>query len=219
MKNIKRVNDLTGQRFGRLTVIGMADTDTRKTYWICQCDCGKIKQVRSDGLICGNVKSCGCLKAERDKINLNQSEAKKRFAERGFKVGGTRLYQIWQGMKKRCYNPNDARYYRYGGRGIVVCDEWENNYIAFYNWAMSNGYSDDLTIDRINNDENYTPDNCRWATNKEQCNNRSTNINITIGNSTKTLAEWCEIFNLDYVKIHARYERTDFISLDELFKP
>lgn len=217
MKNPKKVHDLSGQRFGRLTVVEMEDTNTRKTYWLCKCDCGNMKRVRSDSLLCGSIRSCGCLKAERDKINLNSSVAKKKHAEAGYKVGGTRLYNIWQGMKHRCNNPNDARYERYGGRGIHVCEEWEKDFIAFRNWSFENGYEDGLTIDRIDNDRGYSPDNCRWATLKEQSNNRSTNINITIGNSTRNLMEWCEIFGLDYKKIYARYRRGNFSSYEDLF--
>lgn len=217
MKNKQKVKDLTGSKFGRLTVIGLADTETRHTYWVCQCDCGNMKTVRSDSLQDGRIRSCGCLKQEQDKKNLVSSDAKKKFLERGYKSGGTRLYHIWMGMKMRCYNIHNARYHRYGGRGISVCDEWKNDFDAFYDWAMSNGYADNLTIDRINNDGNYCPENCRWATAKEQCRNRSSNSNITIGNSTRTVTEWCEIFELDRAEITSRYNRNGFISIDELF--
>ena len=131
----------------------------------------------------------------------------------------TRIHQIWLEMKGRCNNKNNARYSRYGGRGIKVCDEWEHDFVSFYNWALSNGYRDELTIDRINNDLGYTPDNCRWVDNKTQARNRSSNVNITIGNSCRTLTEWCEIFDLDYKCVIARYNRNSFISLDELFRP
>ena len=120
-------------------------------------------------------------------------------------------------MKGRCYNSHDPRYDRWGGRGIKVCDEWKESFEAFYSWALSSGYNDDLTIDRIDNDGDYTPENCRWATQKEQSRNRSTNINFTIGNSTRTLTEWCEIFNLDFKTVNARYQRNGFIGIDELF--
>lgn len=219
MKENKNIKDLTGQRFGRLVVIGIHPTDTRKTYWVCQCDCGNMKVVRSDSLQCGAIKSCGCLKKEQDKKNLVRTEAKEKFKKQKIKVGGTRLYQIWQGMKKRCYNEHDARYDRYGGRGIVVCDEWKTNFMAFHDWALSSGYQDDLTIDRIDNDGNYCPENCRWATAKEQSNNRSTNIKIKIGNATKTLMEWCEIFRIDPIKAYSRYSSHGFISIDDLFNP
>lgn len=209
MKNINRTNNLTGQQFGRLTVIGLDDRNTRKTYWICQCSCGNMKSVRSDSLQNGTIRSCGCLKKETDAINLVKNHS--------HKMSGSRLYNIWQGMKGRCNNPNDARYDRYGERGIVVCDEWRNSFENFYNWAIQNGYSDELTIDRKDNDGNYEPGNCRWSSNQEQCNNRCTNVKITIGNTTKTLMEWCRIFELDYHIINARYKRNGFIGIDELF--
>lgn len=209
MKNINRVNDLTGKKFGRLTAIGLADKKSRKTYWICQCDCGNLKIARSDSLQCGAIKSCGCLKKEQDKVNLT--------AHHSHKQSGKRIYNIWQGMKARCYNKNNARYHRYGGRGITICEEWKDDFSAFYEWSINNGYSEDLTIDRIDNNKNYSPENCRWSNNEEQCNNRDTNINITIGNATKTLMRWCEIFELNYKTIYARYSRNGFIGIDELF--
>lgn len=217
MKKSASIKDLTGQRFGRLTVIGIKPTETRKTYWICQCDCGNLKTVRSDSLQCGAVRSCGCLKKEQNDINLNQSDAKKKFIASGHKVGGTRLYQIWQGMRARCYNQHNSSYHRYGGRGITICEEWRTDFYSFYNWSMSNGYTDDLTIDRKDTNGNYEPDNCRWTTQKEQANNRNSNIDITIGNSTRSLLEWCEIFDLDYSTINARYNRNDNLTIDELF--
>ena len=205
----KLANDLTGKKFGKLEVIGVHDTGSRKTYYVCQCDCGNIKVVRADALISGATKSCGCIKKEHDKINLT--------ANHKHKMSGTRIYETWQDMKRRCYNKQNARYDRYGGRGITVCDEWLNNFQSFYDWAISNGYSDDLTIDRIDNDGNYEPSNCRWSTAKEQCNNRGSNINITIGNATKSLMCWCEIFNVDYKKVYARYKRNGYEGIDRLF--
>lgn len=209
MKNKRRVHDLTGQKFGLLTVIGIKDTDTKKTYWVCQCDCGNMKEVRSDSLLCGAIKSCGCLKRKQDKINLTRNHR--------HKMSGTRIYQAWQGMKARCYNPHEPRYDRWGGRGITVCDEWKNSFEAFYEWAMANGYQDNLTIDRIDNDGNYEPNNCRWATQREQSRNRCSNINIRIGNSTRTLVEWCEIFCVDYKSVNQRYKKYGFASVDDLF--
>ena len=205
----KLANDLTGKKFGKLEVIGVHDTGSRKTYYVCQCDCGNIKVVRADALISGATKSCGCIKKEQDKINLT--------ANHKHKMSGTRIYETWQDMKRRCYNKQNARYDRYGGRGITVCDEWLNNFQSFYDWAISNGYSDDLTIDRIDNDGNYEPSNCRWSTAKEQSNNRGSNINITIGNATKSLMCWCEIFNVDYKKVYARYKRNGYEGIDRLF--
>ena len=216
-KNTKKVKDLTGQRFGRLTVIGIDDRGTRKTYWNCLCDCGNIKSVRSDSLQCGAIQSCGCLKKEQDDVNL-MSEAKKKSEKFGSVYGHTRIHNVWAGMKSRCFNPNDARFSDYGGRGITVCDEWRDDFFKFYEWAMSNGYDDSLTIDRIDNSKGYSPKNCRWASQKEQARNRRTNINIRIGNVTKTLREWCDLFDLPYSRVHARYMRNETISLDDLFK-
>ena len=205
----KLANDLTGKKFGKLEVIGVHDTGSRKTYYVCQCDCGNVKVVRADALISGATKSCGCIKQEQDKANLA--------ANHSHKMSGTRIYETWQDMKRRCYNKQNARYDRYGGRGITVCDEWLNNFQSFYDWAISNGYSDDLTIDRIDNDGNYEPSNCRWSTGKERWNNRSSNTNITMGNGTKSLMCWCEIFNVDYKKVYARYKRNGYEGIDRLF--
>lgn len=216
MKNGK-IDDLTEKRFGRLTVVGRADIESRKTYWVCQCDCGNMKTVRSDSLKCGAIRSCGCLKKEQNIHNLSQSAAKKKYNEAGFKVGGTRLYEIWQGMKKRCYKKTEPCYERYGGRGITICDEWKNDFMAFHDWALQSGYTDELTIDRKDNNKGYSPDNCRWSTAKEQGRNRRSNIKITIGNSTRTLTEWCEIFDVDYRKIRERYNRNGYLGIDQLF--
>lgn len=207
---MKRVfNDLTGQRFGRLIVIGVDDRGTKKTYYNCMCDCGKMKSIRSDGLTSGAVRSCGCIKKEQDRVNLTAAHTHLQ--------SGTRIYQIWQGMKGRCYNVHDVRYDRYGGRGITVCDEWKDSFPAFYEWAQSSGYQEDLTIDRIDNAMGYSPENCRWASQKEQSRNRDSNVKITIGNVTKTLTEWCEIFEVDARTVFARYHRHGFIGIDDLF--
>lgn len=202
--------DITGQKFGRLTVIGLDDErSVRKTYWMCLCDCGKMKSVRSDCLKNGTVTSCGCRKKEQDRENLTKHHSHLQ--------SGTRLYEAWQGMKKRCYNEHDSRYNNYDGRGIKVCDEWKNDFAAFYEWALNTGYSEELTIDRIDVDGDYEPNNCRWADIKTQCNNRTSNIKIKIGNATKSLQEWCDIFEVEYKKTYARYRRNGFISIEDLF--
>ena len=206
---MERYENLTGKKFGKLTAIAYNGKRGRKSYWVCQCECGGLKEVRADSLKAGKIQSCGCLKREQDKINLDRAT---------HAMSHKRLYEIWQGMKSRCYNPNDARYANYGGRGIMICQAWQNDFLAFYNWAIAHGYSDTLTIDRIDNDRGYSPENCRFASNKDQCRNRSTNINIRIGNATKTLTEWCEIFKLDYKTVHARFYRNNAISLSDLFK-
>ena len=132
-----------------------------------------------------------------------------KYIEIGSKGGrsNSRLYNIWLHMKGRCYRKSDDHYKHYGSRGITVCDEWKNDFKAFYDWSMSNGYSDDLTIDRINNDGNYEPSNCRWVTMKEQCNNRTSNVVLTIDGKSHNIKKWSEITGIKYHTIYARVKR------------
>lgn len=157
--------NLIGQKFGRLTVVDRAPNDkSLHANWVCKCSCGNTKVVGARHLKSGNTISCGCY-------------AKERSSERNTTHGmsNTRLFHIWTGMNGRCYCHGHNAYSRYGGRGIGVCDEWRHDFEGFYNWAMSTGYDDSLSIDRINNDKGYEPSNCRWATPKQQANNRRNN--------------------------------------------
>jgi len=149
--------DLTGQRFGRLTVMSEAERKNKHRMWNCKCDCGGYTKVYDGSLKRGLTTSCGCYRREQNK---------KRSITHG--ESNTRLYSIWYNMKKRCYHKGVAGYDDYGGRGITVCDEWKNSFETFREWALSNGYSDELTIDRINNEGKYEPNNCRWTTQIEQ---------------------------------------------------
>ena len=134
-------------------------------------------------------------------------------------MSNTRLYKIWECMKYRCSNPNRPEYPHYGGRGIVVCDEWKNDFLNFYEWSMNNGYNNSLTIDRIDVNGNYEPNNCRWADAKTQANNTTRCIYITYQDKTQTLTQWCEELGFPYDTIRARLRRDTNITPERLFRP
>jgi len=193
MKKIK--NNLVGQKFGRLTVIEYSHTN-RYYYWKCICECGNEHIASSGNLKFGNTKSCGCY-------------GKQMLLESNLKHGKypKNLYEKWHGIKSRCYNNKDSNFYLYGGRGIKVCDEWKNSYIAFRDWALTNGYQEGLTIDRIDNNGNYCPENCRWATIKEQANNRRDNKLITYNSKTQTVSQWADELGLNYCVLNGRLRK------------
>src|ERR1035437_324733 len=156
----RKAHPMIGRVFERWTVIERAGSDKEsKPMWLCECQCGNRKIVNGASLKRGDSRSCGCIVREI-------------FTKHG--MYKTRLNKTYRGIKQRCYNPKNTRYPYYGERGIEMCGEWlgEHGPINFMNWSLSNGYTDDLSIDPINNDENYEPSNCRWVTQKEKANNR-----------------------------------------------
>lgn len=166
--------DLTSQKFGMLTVIRKQGNKNGHALWECSCACGNTTVVRSGDLRRGKSRSCGCSQTKHG-------------------GHGTRLYRIWGGMKTRCYNKEDHTYPLYGKRGITICPEWRDSFETFRDWAQANGYHEGLSIDRIDPNGPYSPENCRWATIKEQENNRRNNRCITFKGETKTLAQWAAV--------------------------
>lgn len=171
---------MIGKQFGKLTVIKEAGrTKDRAILWKCRCDCGCETVVRGINLRSGNTRSCGCINKERmHHLNLITGEYK------------SRLYGIWICMKTRCSNPNIPQYKDYGGRGIKICDEWKYDFRTFRDWAISHGYNDNLSIERIDNNGNYEPSNCKWSTLHEQNRNRRTNNMITFNGKTQCALDW-----------------------------
>lgn len=171
-----------GARFGMLVVVSATTPSKRRSRSVCRCDCGNVV-VKVNHDLKNGTRSCGCLSHT---TKLVHGGCARRHRER--------LFNIWSGMKSRCYNPNSKIFKHYGGRGIRICEEWLNDYAAFRGWALSHGYDKGKSIDRINNDGNYEPSNCRWATAKEQCLNRRSSVRIEIDGNSKTILEWCSIF-------------------------
>lgn len=181
---------MIGKKFGKLTVLDECkERKDHKRVYKCLCDCGNVKYVIGTHLNQCRVRSCGCLRGtNHHKCN-------------------TRLYRIYCNMKTRCYNKNNERYKDYGGRGITICDEWIHDFQAFYDWSIEHGYKDNLTIDRIDNDVGYSPNNCRWVDYKTQGNNTRRNVYITYDGKTQTISQWEDDLNLNSGVIRMRHYR------------
>ena len=185
-----KFENLSGQKFGKWNVLDEHKSDGRTTFWLCECECGTQRFVRSHTLKNGTSKSCGCIQAtHRD--------------------SRSRLYGVWSAMKRRCYNANDAEYHRYGGRGITVCEEWRKSYESFKEWAISNGYDDnapygEYTIDRIDFAGNYWPENCRFANMKEQSRNRSSNHHVVYQGKDYLLSDLAELLGIKQTTLAER---------------
>lgn len=191
MSRKKPHKDLTGERFGKLTVLKYIG----ESKWLCKCECGNFARPRGYSLTRNITKSCGC---------YQRAKVKEKSTKHG--MAGTRIYKTWHNMKSRCNNPNATKYEIYGGKGIRVCDEWlvfEN----FYKWAVSNGYEEGLSIDRIDGCKDYEPNNCRWVDYKMQNNNTSQNHLITYKDRTQNLTQWAEELGIDANTLGTRISR------------
>lgn len=214
---MKTPRDLTGQKFGRLTVLRQAPDKIKPSgahskMWECKCDCGNIKIISRSSLVSGDTVSCGCYHKEHTH-------------DYGKKHGltNTKLYTKWSGIVQRCTNPNAIHYDMYGGHGITICDEWRNDFYSFYSWSIENGYKDGLTIDRIDNNKGYYPENCRWTDLETQANNTRRNHYITYNNETKTLTQWARLLNVNVETLRYRVNHgnmKDFLELTQRgYKP
>ena len=190
-----RLKDLTGERFSRLVVERRAENKGSQTMWLCRCDCGRVTIVAAGHLKNGHTTSCGCFHNETVRRMMTTHGQTK-----------TRLYKIWRSIIDRTTHPSHQKYKNYGGRGITFCDEWKD-FAVFREWAVDNGYADDLTIDRIDSNGNYEPSNCRWTTMKVQQNNRTNNHLITCNGETHTMKEWSEIRGIKYSTLSMRVNK------------
>lgn len=189
------MENLVGNVYSDLTVISFHHQDKKKnSYWLCKCVCGKEKIVRGTHLKNGGVKSCGC------KIYKNNCSSKTTWFSK-------RLRKIWNCMNQRCYNPNNEHYKYYGARGIFICEEWKNNSQLFNDWSVSNGYEKHLEIDRIDNNKEYSPENCKWSTREQQMNNTRRTRLFTINNKMYSIKEISENFNIDLSLLRSRLNK------------
>lgn len=197
------MKDLSKIKFGRLTVLNkdadrILPSGRRESMWLCKCDCGNIKSVRGASLVSGNTSSCGCLRREKSSSRMS--------ARRTHGFGGTKIYKIWQSMLRRCEVESSKSFKNYGALGVRVCDEW-HSVDVFCNWAISNGYLEGLTLERIDNQLGYCPDNCIWADRFVQNNHTSRNHTITFNGETLTMAQWSRRTGISYDAIKARLNK------------
>jgi hypothetical protein len=183
-----------GQKFNKLTVIGF-EFRNKRWLWKCKCECGGESVAYPNQVIRGKTKSCKCGRSVTfHNMHLKHGDA------------GTRLHSIWKDMRKRCNNPKSKSYKYYGGKGIRVCEEWDN-YVNFKQWAMDNGYNDDLTIERIDNNKDYSPQNCKWIPFSEQTSNQTSNIYVEHDGKRMTVGKWCDELNLHRTTIYGRIRK------------
>lgn len=202
---MSKIVNMKGKRFGKFTVIEFAGSKDGYALWKCVCDCGKEKIIRGSGLRSGNTVSCGCWRKEITSSVLTKHG-----------MANSRLYTIWSNMKARCFKQSNTEYCYYGGRGITICDEWKDDFQSFYDWAMANGYKEHLTIDRIDVNGDYSPENCRWVDMKVQSNNRRSNHIIEFNGESHNVKQWSEILGINENTIRTRIQRG--YSIEKIFE-
>ena len=204
---LPKLKNLVGDVYGRLVVIKLSHVK-KESYWLCKCECGNIKTVRIGSLRSGNTKSCGCLNTEMT-ILRNKKMSKYDVST------NDKLYWAWNHMLQRCFKDyeNNKKYYK--DRGITVCDEWKENFLAFREWSLNNGYKENLSLDRIDNNGNYEPKNCRWTTKEEQSNNTRSVRLIEYKGEIKSISQWARIFGIDRKTISYRLKNN--WDIDSLF--
>ena len=207
----KRFQNLQGQRFGKLVAIEFIEINkNKKSVWRFKCDCGNEKNIIVSNVKNGRTSSCGC-------------EHKKQLSNRVKKHGycGAKLYTIWIDMKDRCFNPNNTSYSNYGGRNIKVCNEWKHDFKTFKEWAFKNGYKEGLSIERINNNKDYSPNNCKFISFLDQNKNKRSNKYVTIDGETKTISEWSRVVGINRNTISRRISKgiqgKDLISKERIY--
>lgn len=187
---------IAGEKFNKLTVLNKTNEKANKTYlWLCECECGNLTKVKKWNITSGNTRSCGCLKVESIKKVGQQN------ISHGMRY--TKIYKIWESMKRRCNNEKAERYASYGGRGITYCEEWEK-FDGFYEWVKESGYKEGLSIDRIDVDGNYEPSNCRWVTLEQQSFNKTNSRKVHYKDKELTIAELAKKTGKSY---HLLYQR------------
>ena len=187
---------MIGETFGSWTVINKAENKGNNIAWLCKCKCGTERSVLAYNLSSGKSKSCGC----------GQRNAASK-ANRSHGGSGTRLYRIYKGMKQRCYNQKNHAYHYYGGKGVAICDDWKSDFLKFKKWALESGYNKNMTIDRLNPNGNYSPENCRWVNMQKQQNNKLNSAFVTIGDEKKTIAEWAELNKTNKQTLYSKFYR------------
>lgn len=195
----KLLNDLSGKKFGRVTVVKRVENKNNRVAYLCKCDCGNEFVTLSQRLVSGCTKSCGCLNREKASKRITKINKTHGFSH-------TRLYEIWKNMRSRCLRTYNTAYKNYGGRGIKICKEWDD-FQSFHDWAYANGYSETLTIDRIDVNGDYCPENCRWISLEQQANNRRTNHFVVHNGERKSIAEWANELGFPYSKMKYRIQK------------